>query len=217
MKVLYANDKSYLILEEGDKYNKTWKYSDASIKSLKGNRFNYCVSNEDITQEEILNSNLFRVIWGQTHVGQLLITKFIKGSMRRVDKDTKVFLGGTCNNSTWRDELIPKLKVDYFNPVVEDWTKECQENERIEKDYICNVHLYVITKEMKGVFSIAEVIDSAYNKDVITIFYIIPDGFDKAELKSLIATRWLAQSRGAITNISSDINDLADILNDVIV
>ena len=41
----------------------------------------------------------------------------------------KVFLGGTCNNSTWRDTLIPLLKIDYFNPVVDDWTPECQEQE----------------------------------------------------------------------------------------
>ena len=27
----------------------------------------------------------------------------------------KVFLGGTCNGSTWREELIPMLKVPYFN------------------------------------------------------------------------------------------------------
>ena len=32
----------------------------------------------------------------------------------------KVFLGGTCNGSDWRKKLIPKLKIDYFNPVVED-------------------------------------------------------------------------------------------------
>ena len=37
----------------------------------------------------------------------------------------KVFLGGTCNNSKWRDKLIPMLNIDYFNPVVDDWTEEC--------------------------------------------------------------------------------------------
>lgn len=37
----------------------------------------------------------------------------------------KIFLGGTCNESTWRDRVIKKLKIDYFNPVVEDWTPEC--------------------------------------------------------------------------------------------
>jgi hypothetical protein len=32
----------------------------------------------------------------------------------------KVFLGGTCENTTWRKELIDNLKVDYFNPVVDN-------------------------------------------------------------------------------------------------
>ena len=44
----------------------------------------------------------------------------------------KVFLGGTCNESTWRNELIPLLEnagVEYFNPVVDNWTPECQEEE----------------------------------------------------------------------------------------
>lgn len=30
----------------------------------------------------------------------------------------KVFLGGTCNDTTWRDKIIPYLKIDYFNPIV---------------------------------------------------------------------------------------------------
>ncbi|WP_235906015.1 nucleoside 2-deoxyribosyltransferase domain-containing protein [Ginsengibacter hankyongi] len=27
----------------------------------------------------------------------------------------KVFLGGTCNGSTWRDTLIKDLQIDYFS------------------------------------------------------------------------------------------------------
>ena len=45
----------------------------------------------------------------------------------------KVFLGGTCAGSTWRDELIPQLKIDYFNPVVADWTPECRAEEIRQK------------------------------------------------------------------------------------
>lgn len=217
MRILHINGDVCLVLEKEDKYNKSWKHSDASIKSLKGYRFDYCISDENITREDILDSNLFRVIYSQLHVGMCLKTKFVKGYLTNEYKSVKVFLGGTCAESTWREELIPKLKVDYFNPVVEDWTEECQENERREKEYECNVHLYVITKEMKGVFSIAEVIDSAHTKDVVTVLHIIPDGFNEGELKSLKATRWLAQSRGAITNISSDLDDLADVLNNVII
>jgi len=32
----------------------------------------------------------------------------------------RAFLGGTCNGSLWREELIKMLTVDYFNPVVDD-------------------------------------------------------------------------------------------------
>jgi hypothetical protein len=101
---------------------------------------------------------------------------------------SKVFLGGTCNGTTWRDELIPHLNVDYFNPIVEDWTLECQEIEEKEKNEVCDIHLYVITNAMKGVYSIAEAVESAANKDKKTIFAVVEPGFDKAQIKSLQAT-----------------------------
>lgn len=72
----------------------------------------------------------------------------------------RIFLGGICAKTTWRNELIAVLdQISYFNPVVEDWTPECYQNEIVEKEYKCNIHFYCITKEMKGVFSIAEVVD----------------------------------------------------------
>lgn len=56
------------------------------------------------------------------------------------------FLGGTCNNSTWRQELISQLSenVDFFNPVVDDWTPECQAREdhaREEAKYVLFVKM----------------------------------------------------------------------------
>jgi len=69
----------------------------------------------------------------------------------------KVFLGGTCNESTWRDELIPNLTIEYFNPILPKgvkWTDvhyEKEIKERKEADY----NLYVITPKMTGVYSIA--------------------------------------------------------------
>jgi len=33
----------------------------------------------------------------------------------------KVYLGGTCN-STWRKSIIHRLKIDYYNPIVTNWT-----------------------------------------------------------------------------------------------
>ena len=54
----------------------------------------------------------------------------------------KVFLGGTCATSTWREELQPMLdseKVETFNPVVPNWTPECQAEEDYHRatDDIC--------------------------------------------------------------------------------
>ena len=103
----------------------------------------------------------------------------------------KVFLGGTCNESTWRNELIPLLEekgIEYYNPVVEDWTPECQQEEYRQKE-ICDVHLYLITKKMKGVFSIAEAVASCQDAGKLTLFVFAKvDGeFDESERRSLDA------------------------------
>lgn len=126
----------------------------------------------------------------------------------------KVFLGGTCNNSTWRDDLIPFLiahKIDFFNPVVDDWTPDCQGEEYRQKE-ICNFHLYVITKEMTGVFSIAEAVDSAHDKNKWCLFQIIPDGFDKGQYKSLMAVAELIQKRGGWAYIGDNFDGILHIL-----
>ena len=52
-----------------------------------------------------------------------LLTKYLNSNKK------KVFLGGTCAESTWREKLIPLLKINYFNPVVDDWTEECYKEE----------------------------------------------------------------------------------------
>jgi hypothetical protein len=125
----------------------------------------------------------------------------------------KVFLGGTCNDSTWRAILIPALQVKTFNPVVASWTKEDQENEFFEKEYECNVHFYCITKEMKGMYSIAEAVDSTLTPGKVTILHVIPDGFDDSQLKSLEAVVGLVNQRGGIAYIDSNIMRSAILLN----
>ena len=111
----------------------------------------------------------------------------------------KLFLGGTCNGSTWRETLIPMLQIDYFNPVVENWTPECQEREILERqtsDYV----IYVITPKMTGVYSIAEAVDDANTQPQKTIFCVLEeDGdakFTPHQLKSLRATGELILRRG---------------------
>ena len=105
----------------------------------------------------------------------------------------KIFLGGSAPLSkedfNYRDLLIPFLDlngIDYFDPVVEDWTEDCIEIEEQQKE-ICDVHLFVISYNMKGVYSIAEAFDS-YIKGKRSILVVIEEKFDKQQLKSLNAT-----------------------------
>lgn len=105
-----------------------------------------------------------------------------------LNKMKKVFLGGTCNESAWRNALIPMLTIDYFNPVVPDWTEEAYQEELKQREQ-CDFCLYVITPKMTGVYSIAEVIDDSNKRPEKTLFcYLTTDDgleFDKAQLKSL--------------------------------
>jgi len=102
----------------------------------------------------------------------------------------RVFLGGTCNESTWRDILIKLIKpyIEYFNPVVDNWTEEAYQNEMREKE-IDDFQLYVITPKMTGVFSIAEAVDASNKVPDKTIFCVLLQDDDKVftegQMKSL--------------------------------
>lgn len=138
----------------------------------------------------------------------------------------KVFLGGTCNNSKWRDELIKMLRIDYFNPVVDNWTSECMEEE-IKQREVCDYCLYVITPRMTGVYSIAEVIDDSNKRPDKTLFCFIEEDsnpsqqftsipldklkFDKNQLKSLNQVAKMVTNNGG--RCFSTLNEIAEFLN----
>jgi hypothetical protein len=107
----------------------------------------------------------------------------------------RVFLGGTCNESTWRDELIPMLRIDYYNPVVPDWTPECMAEE-IKQRETCDYCLYTITAEMTGVYSIAEVVDDSNKRPEKTVFCLLEDNFTLGQLKSLHAVGNMVERNG---------------------
>jgi hypothetical protein len=128
-----------------------------------------------------------------------------------------VFLGGTCNDSTWRDvltALLDKNRVDVFNPVVKDWTNECRVREmeaRMCSDYV----LYVITPKMTGIYSIAEVVDDSNKRPNRTLFCVLSqDGenmFTPHQVKSLKATELLVRSNGAL--VFDGLEEVAQFLN----
>ncbi len=132
----------------------------------------------------------------------------------------KVFLGGTCNESDWRSEIIKLLKVDYFNPVVDDWTPEhMQEEIRQRKE--CDVCLYTITPKMTGVYSIAEVIDDSNKRPSRTIFVMLrEDGdhkFTDEQWRSLAAVAAMVENNGgimfdALQKAANHINNIPNIV-----
>jgi hypothetical protein len=126
----------------------------------------------------------------------------------------KVFLGGTCNESTWRERLIKNLQIDYFNPVVEDWTPECMAEE-IKQREKCDFCLYVITPKMTGMYSIAEVVDDSNKRPEKTVFcFLEADGgemFEIHQTKSLKQIEKMVDENGA--TVCKTLLEVAGFLN----
>lgn len=134
--------------------------------------------------------------------------------------DVKVFLGGTCNESVWRNDLIKMLKIDYFNPVVDDWTPECMAEE-IKQRESCDYCLYVITPRMTGVYSIAEVVDDSNKRPEKTIFCLLHGdasdlpmarkSFSLGQMRSLAQVGKMVLANGG--EFLTDLSAVANFLN----
>jgi hypothetical protein len=126
----------------------------------------------------------------------------------------KVFLGGTCNGSLWRNELIKDLKINYFQPQAEDWTPEMMEEE-IKQRAECDFCLYVITPKMTGIYSIAEVVDDSNKRPEKTIFCYLRSDEDKkfsaAQIRSLEQTGKMIKKNGA--KFIKTLAEIVDYLN----
>ena len=126
----------------------------------------------------------------------------------------KVFLGGTCAGWKWRDELQPLLKCGYYNPIVKNWSEKDrlrEVHERETSDYV----LYGITNGIKGVYSIAEVVDDSNKRPEKTLFLNLYKEDDRTYTKqmnhSLKAVENLLKSNGV--KVFNSIEDVANFLN----
>jgi hypothetical protein len=130
-------------------------------------------------------------------------------------QNKEVFLGGTVNNSTWRDELMPKLAIKYFNPVVKDWNEQAQKLE-LEKRESCDYVLYVITPKMTGIYSIAEAVDDSNKQPEKTLFCVLSkdgeDEFTKHQNKSLEMTKKMISKNGG--KVFETLAEIAEYLNE---
>lgn len=126
----------------------------------------------------------------------------------------RVFLGGTVAGSTWRNYMMPKLEVDYFNPVVEEWTPADQDREIFEREH-CDFCLYVLSPKMIGWYSIAEVVDDSYKRPDKTVFCYLPEDDDKkfttSQILELEEIGKIVTANGAI--IKNTLDDIIQFLN----
>ena len=133
--------------------------------------------------------------------------------MRKV----KVFLGGTCATSTWREELDGMLDhehIETFNPVVPNWTPECQAEEDMhrETDDIC---LYTITPEGQGFYSFVEVTDDSNKRPERTVLCVLTEAngtkFEGHTLKCVLKTMKVVAKNGVY--VCESLEELAAYLN----
>lgn len=123
----------------------------------------------------------------------------------------KVFLGGTCAGRKWRDELIPQLECKYYNPIVKNWSEEDRLRE-VQERKTADFVLYVLTSDMAGVYSIAEVVDDSNkrpNKTLLCILY--DDKFGKKMTHSLHAVENLVKENGG--RVFESLEEVARFLN----
>lgn len=111
-------------------------------------------------------------------------------------KKLSVYMGGTCGDSDWREELKRIDGFDWFDPIVPVWNEEAYKTE-VEHRMNDDIILYVITPKMKGVYSIAEVIDDSNKRPSKVVFsFLEEDGDAKFEghmLKSIEAVARMVQ------------------------
>jgi hypothetical protein len=107
-----------------------------------------------------------------------------------------IFLGGSCNPTTWRDDIaIPMLEKagrNYYNPQVKDWRPELVEIEA-EAKAKANTLLFVIDRQTRAIASILEATEMiCTNRDVVLVIQDIADntyGIKEGELKDLNRAR----------------------------
>lgn len=156
--------------------------------------------------------------------------------MEKVTREVGLF--GTCNESPWRKELMEKVNNDtlvFFDPTdIDEWNDEAIEREE-QKKKTCPYLIYVITPEMKGMYSIVEMtysfllpnqvlvkvpkLKKGYlSKNQIVIICILKEyngyKFDESQQKSVDATiKLLKDSQGTYVFNKTVFNEETESVN----
>jgi len=94
--------------------------------------------------------------------------------------DDVIFLGGSCNPTTWRTDisvpLLQKNNVHFFNPQVDDWTPDLMVQEQNAKKN-AEVLLFVVdgvTRSIASMVEIAELI--SIGRKLVLVINNVPEG-----------------------------------------
>lgn len=126
-----------------------------------------------------------------------------QSSDRERNNKFQIFLGGSCNPTTWRQAVaIPYLEmngISYYNPQVDNWTPDVVKTERDAKQS-AQVLLFVIDKQTRSTVSLVE---SAYmagdSKNLVLVMY--PFYFDALSISDTIneTTSSMIETRRELT------------------
>lgn len=129
-------------------------------------------------------------------------------------------LGGTCNNSNWRDILIPMLNenIRYRDPVLKCGNYKYNELVKKEKETIlqqCDYLVYVITPKQRGFSAIASLVDYSNKVPEKVIFCVINEfdneKFEGHQLESINYVKDIVKDNGV--KVFENLNQIATFLN----
>lgn len=129
----------------------------------------------------------------------------------------KVFLDGTENGSTWRQQLIPRLEdkgIEYFDPSTQSRSKRSYQEELDQKKQ-SNFHLYLITPKMDDFENISELIEDSNKNPQKTIFHFQEadenEVFNTHQVKSLKRVGEMVEKNGGTW--CQEIDDIIHLLS----
>lgn len=122
-----------------------------------------------------------------------------------------VFLGGTCASSTWRTDLISKLKdsVPYFDPQVPDWTPEDAEREDACKP-VAGINVFVITGDALGTYSGFEICEEAHRAPEKLVFATVGE-LPENQIKGIGKIKKALTAKGC--RVCETLDEIAEIIN----
>ena len=108
---------------------------------------------------------------------------------------TLVFLGGSCGNTTWRQDIIipvlDKYNIQYFNPQVPNWTPECIAIENNAKK-IASDYIFYIDSNTPSLASVLEILALPHiypNRKVYVTIELFKNSSDENLVKDINRAR----------------------------